>query len=184
VTSSGAAGVPNPGRRRAAVLIPLYRDAEGDLRLVLIRRAERGAHAGQIALPGGRPEPVDGSLEDTARREAWEEIGLDPQSVEVLEALPALETRTSGFVIAPFLSRIRPPERWRPDPAEVAEVLEPRVRELAAPESHGESLERFPDHPEPRLIPFYRVGGHRLWGITYRIVHPLVPRLVAGEWPV
>ena len=182
----GAPGTPPAGaaRRSAAVLVPLYRDAEGQLRLVLIRRAERGTHGGQLALPGGRVEPADGSLVNTALREAWEEIGLEPGSVEVLAALEVLETRSSGYVIAPFLVRIRRPTRWRPDPAEVAEVLEPRIRDLADPGAHRESLERFPDRAEPRLVPFYRVGGHRLWGITYRIVHPLVPRLVAGEWPV
>ena len=168
----------------AAVLIPLFRDAAGELRLVLVRRGEGGAHGGQLAFPGGKPDPGDGSLLATALREAHEEVGLDPASVEVLAELEPFETRVSGFRITPFLARIVPPPRWNPAPEEIAEVIEVPVAGLARPDSHGESLERFPESAEPVLIPFYRVGSHRLWGATYRILHPLVPRLLAGEWQV
>lgn len=169
-------------RRDAAVLVPIYRDAVGELRLVLVRRSEGGLHGGQLAFPGGKREPGDRSAFDTALREAAEETGLDPRRVEVLAELPVLETRTTNFRIAPFLARVIPPERWRPPPAEVAEVIEVRLADLVRPEAHGESVERFPTWPGPRTIEFYRVGPHRLWGVSYRILHPLLPRLAAGEW--
>jgi hypothetical protein len=102
--------------------------------------------------------------------------------VRVLAELPVLETRTTGWRIAPFLGAIVRPELWRPAEAEVAEVLEARLTDLARPEAHGESLERFPGWPEPRRIAFYRIGPHRLWGASYRIFHPLLPRLLAGDW--
>ena len=57
-----------------------------------------------------------------------------------------------------------------------------RLTDLLHPDAHGESLEEFPGWPEPRTIPFTRVGAHRLWGVTYRILSPLLPRIVAGEW--
>ena len=168
--------------QQAAVLVPVFRDAEGDLRLVLVRRGEGGLHGGQLAFPGGKPDPRDASLLATALREAHEEVGLEPSSVEVLATLGAIETRVSGFRVTPFLARIVPPPRWRPAEHEIAEVLEIRAADLARPEAHGESLERFPDLPEPVRIAFYRVGSHRLWGATYRILCPLLPRLLAGEW--
>lgn len=170
--------------REAAVLVPVYRDREGDLTLVMIRRADVGAHGGQIAFPGGKRDRGDATALETALREAREEIGLEPKDVAVIAALDRVETRSTGFVIAPFLARIRRPERWRPDPAEVEEVLEVRVRDLALPEARGESFETFPGSAEPSPIPFYRLAGHRLWGASYRIVHPLVPRLLSSEWPV
>lgn len=169
-------------RRDAAVLVPIFRDAGGELRLVLVRRAAGGLHGGQLAFPGGKREPGDRTALDTALREAAEETGLDPRRVEVLAELPVLETRTTNFRIAPFLARVTPPERWSPAPAEVAEVIEVKVADLVRPEAHGESVERFPTWPEPRTIGFYRVGPHRLWGATYRILQPLLPRLAAGEW--
>src|SRR5437773_8696014 len=76
----------------SAVLAPLYRDTDGRLRLVFIRRSPFGTHGGQIAFPGGRREPEDADLLTTALREADEEIGLDPHSVEILAALPVIET--------------------------------------------------------------------------------------------
>jgi hypothetical protein len=45
-------------------------------------------------------------------------------------------------------------------------------------------MERFPQWPDPVRIAFYRVGPHRLWGLSYRILHPVLPRLLAGEWPL
>ena len=173
-----------PSSEPAAVLVPIHRDPEGELRLVLIRRTERGLHAGQIAFPGGRSEPQDAGALDTALREAREEFGLEPGDVRLLAPLPEVVTRTTGFRIAPFLVRIRPPEIWRPAADEVAEVLEVRIADLARPEARGESLERFRGWPEPRWVPFYRVGAYRLWGATYRILEPLLPRLLAGEWQV
>ncbi len=169
-------------RREAAVLVPIFRGDAEDLRLVLIRRADRGVHGAQLAFPGGRREPHDVSLFETALREAEEEIGLRRESVKRLADLPAIETRTTGFRIAPFLVRIQRPEEWQADPSEVAEVMEVPLAEMARPEAHGEAVEQFPNWTAPQRIAFYRVGPYRLWGASYRIFHPLLPRLMAGEW--
>lgn len=169
--------------REAAVLVPVYRDARHELTVVLIRRADAGAHGGQIAFPGGKRDTGDATALDTALREAHEEIGLRPGDVEVIAALDPVETHSTGFVIVPFLARIRRPEAWRLDPAEVEEVIEVRVRDLAELDAHGESLEHL-GGAEPRRVPYFRVAGHRLWGASYRILQPLVPRLLAREWPL
>ena len=185
--SAGEAVVRGGGvreRRHSAVLVPLWRDDSGALRLVLLRRAAGGIHGGQLAFPGGRREPSDPSDQATALREAEEEIGLAPERVTVLAALDVLETLTSNFRIAPFLARIERPDTWRPAFREVAEVLEPAIADLADPAARGESVEHFRTWPAPQKIPFIRIGPHRLWGATYRIIVPLLPRLVAGEWEI
>jgi 8-oxo-dGTP pyrophosphatase MutT (NUDIX family) len=176
--------VPPVSRRDAAVLVPLFRDSAGVLRMVLLRRAEGGIHGGQLAFPGGNHEAGDASLVATALREAEEEIGLARKSVEILAELPVVETRTSGYRIAPFLARIARPALWAPAPSEVAEVIEADVAALARPAARGESLEVFPTWPGPQRIKFLRVGPHRLWGATYRITEPLLPHLMAGEWSI
>jgi 8-oxo-dGTP pyrophosphatase MutT (NUDIX family) len=175
---------PPTDRQDAAVLVPVFRDAGGELRLVLVRRAAGGLHGGQLAFPGGPRESSDASPVETALREAHEEIGLAREAAVVLAALPAIETMISGFRVAPFLARITPPPRWIPAEREIAEVLEVRVADFARPEARGESVERFPAWLEPCRIPYFQVGAHRLWGATYRIVEPLIPRLLAGEWPI
>ena len=166
----------------AAVLVPLHRDAAGELRVVLVRRTEGGLHGGQLAFPGGKHDVGDASLRETALREACEEIGLEAASATVLAALDPIETRVTGFRIHPFLARVEPPRRWRPSAGEVAEVLEPTVAALADPANRGSSVEQFPGWPAPARIEFIRVGPHRLWGASYRILAPLLPRLTAGEW--
>jgi 8-oxo-dGTP pyrophosphatase MutT (NUDIX family) len=172
-------------RTEAAVLAPVYRGADGRVRLVFILRSPRGVHGDQIGFPGGRREPGDADLLATALREAEEEIGLLPTEVTVLGPLPVVITATTGFSIAPFLGRLGgPPPAWRRQEAEVADVLEVPIDELADPACQGEELRTFPGWPEPRPMPFYRIGGLRLWGATYRIVYPLLPRLLAGEWPI
>lgn len=174
----------DPGLRDAAVLVPLFRDASGEPMLVLIRRTEGGIHGGQLAFPGGQRANDDASLYDTALRETREEIGLAPAAVTRLAELPALHTRVSGFRVHPFLARITRPPLWHPHPAEIAEVLEWPIASFARPGAHDSSLERFDGRPQPMRIPFYHVGPHRLWGVSYRILHPLLPRLLAGEFPL
>ncbi len=172
------------GKTEAAVLVPVFRDAAGEPVLVLVRRREGGDHGGQIAFPGGKREAGDGSMLAAALRETEEEIGVSPDRVEVLADLPEVETRTTGYRVFPFLVRVAPPSRWRPAEAEIAEVLEVRLEDLARPEARGRAVEAFPTWPEPREVPFFRVGRHRLWGLTYRILEPLLPKLVAGEWRI
>ena len=167
----------------SAVLAPIYRDPQGRLRLVFIRRGPSGRHGGQIAFTGGRREPEDADLLTTALREAQEEVGLDPESVDVLAALPVIETTGTGFRVAPFLGRLEgPPPTWRRQETEIDEILEVPLDELTRPEAHAVEHWQLPGWPEPREIAFYWIGQHKLWGATHRIVEPLLPRILAGEW--
>ena len=174
----------SPARKEAAALIPIYRGADGALRIVLIRRSEGGAHGGHLAFPGGKRDPQDASMLDAALREAREEIGIEPAQVGVLAHLPPVDTRTSGFRIYPFLGRIARPAQWRPNEREVAEVIEVPLDALLDPAFHIESAAQVTDAAERLRVPFYRIGGHELWGVTYRILRPLIPRLQNGEWDV
>jgi 8-oxo-dGTP pyrophosphatase MutT (NUDIX family) len=158
----------------SAVLAPLYRDPQGYLRLVFIRRSPHGVHGGQIAFPGGRREPHDADLLATALREAEEEVGLDPKQVEVLTDLPVIETIATGFRVAPFLGRLNgAPPTWRRQETEIDEILEVRLDDLIRPEVHDVEQWQLPGWPEPREIPFYRIGPYKLWGATYRIVESI-----------
>lgn len=165
-------------------MVPVYRSADGELHVVLVRRSDAGVHGGQLAFPGGKPDKADGSMVDTALREAREEIGLGSERIEIIAQLPPMQTLTTGFRVFPFLARVLAPGDWRPCEREIAEVIEVRLSDLARPEAHGTAIERFPTWPAPREVAFYRVGPYRLWGLSYRVLKPLIPRLVAGEWPI
>jgi len=175
---------PESPRVQSAVLVPVFRRDDGELRLLVVRRAEGGPHGGQLAFPGGRCEPDDASPLATALREAREEVGIAPGEVQILAPLPPVDTATTGFLIHPFLGSLTPPRTWQVQDGEIAEVLEVKVQDLSRPDLRGEAMERFPTWPAPMRIAFFRIGPHRLWGATYRIVETLVPRLLAGEWRV
>lgn len=167
-------------RTKAAVLVGIYRDRNRDLRVILIRRTAGGIHGGQLAFPGGKHEPIDASILETALREAEEEIGLAMERVRILEVLPIVETLTSNFEIHPFLASIDPPPVWNLQRREISEVMDVRLTDLAHPDAQGQELMQFANWPNPRRVPCLRVGSYRIWGATYRILTPLIPRLLAG----
>jgi 8-oxo-dGTP pyrophosphatase MutT (NUDIX family) len=172
-------------RKEAAVLVPVFRDGSGELRVVLVVRGDQGVHGGQLGLPGGQSEPDDASPLETALREAEEEIGLSRGEVEVLASLGPVDTRTTHFRVHPFLARIRPPNRWRVAAGEITGVVVPLVRALGDPAARREQALSSPAWPEERLVECVPVeGGHLLWGLTLRLLDPVLPRLLAGEWAI
>lgn len=153
--------------RQGSVLILLYPHRE-QLHLVLTRRTETlDEHKGQISLPGGRAED-DETIEQTALREAQEELGVPPEAVEVLGTLTSLYIPPSDFCITPVVgwTGVRP--HWQPDPVEVAEVLEIPLRHLADPATvHEEAWQR---GELTMRVPFFLVHGHSVWGATAMVL--------------
>jgi 8-oxo-dGTP pyrophosphatase MutT (NUDIX family) len=122
--------------RAASVLLPFWEEG-GEIRVVLIRRSTKSSrHAGQVAFPGGLLEQGE-SWEAAAIREASEEVGIDPTSVEVLGSLDDAWSG-AGSHIVPIVGWLRSIPRLTPSPAEVAEILVPRVADLLLPEARGE----------------------------------------------
>ncbi|MGE5679301.1 MAG: NUDIX hydrolase [Bacillota bacterium] len=168
----------------AAVIVPVYRKKSDQLNIVLIRRSEHGIHGGQLAFPGGKYEERDISFMHTALRETEEEIGLKSSNINVLAQLPVLETLGTGYRIHPFLARIRPLKEWTIQESEVAEVLEVNLNELMEPGYHLEEMMKFDQWPKPVKIPYYKVGNYKLWGASYKILHPLLPCLISGKFDI
>lgn len=171
-------------RTQAAVLIPVHRGADGEPWLVLVRRTDHGVYGAQLAFPGGKQQAEDATLAATALREAAEETGLDPEQARIVAELAPVASRTTGFEVTPFVAVIARPAAWRPEEREVEEVVEARLADLADPANHDAEIMDFPTWDEPRLSPYIRIGDHKLWGLTYRILAPVLPRLAAGEWRV
>ena len=166
------------------MLVPVFRDDDGELRIVLIVRADRGLHGGQIALPGGKADADDESLVATALREAEEEIGLSPSEVEVIAELPSVRSGPTKFEVHPFLARIPANVRWQPSEDEVVDVLTPLVADLGRADARRELLFTSARFPDGLLVDGIPVGEHVLWGMTLGLLDDLVPRLLAGEWDV
>jgi 8-oxo-dGTP pyrophosphatase MutT (NUDIX family) len=168
----------------AAVLIPVYRSQPGDLHIVMILRNPGGVHGGQIAFPGGKHDPADDTMLDTALRETHEELGLVVSRNDVLAELPMEQTRTTGYRVFPYVARITLPDRWQIAEREIAEIVDVRLNDLIGPGAHDKMIERFPTWQKAEQVSYYRIGEHRLWGLSYRILQHIIPRLVGGDWNV
>jgi 8-oxo-dGTP pyrophosphatase MutT (NUDIX family) len=161
----------------AAVLVALYEDADGDLRVVLTkRRTDLRRHAGEISFPGGRREEADATLEETALREAEEEVGLSRARVTIVGALERTSTFATNYVIHPFVGLLasEPVEdRWRPSEYEVETVLEPSLEQVRA--ARGRT--RIERHGFVFEVDAYLFDGQVVWGATARIVEELLERV-------
>lgn len=163
--------LPDPptgnGSQQAAVLAAVYEDG-GDPRVVLIRRPlHMPTHGGDVAFPGGKPEPGEQPL-DTALREAREEVGIEPESVEVLGYLPAVHTVSYPRLVVPVVARLAAAPDLRPDPNEVDRVHTPSIRSLLD-ESRWRS-KRWRGHE----VYLFDLDGDTLWGATARMVRRLI----------
>ncbi len=167
---------PPTGRilRPAAVLVPLiYRD--DNLQLILTKRASHlKHHPGQIAFPGGKIDDVDADPKAAALREAWEEIGLPPEAVDVLGELPPHETVTS-YAVTPILGLVTRPFEVTPEIGEVEEVF-------CVPFKNVSNLAQFSRQAriwQGRLRYYETVpyGPYYIWGATARMLRALAERL-------
>jgi 8-oxo-dGTP pyrophosphatase MutT (NUDIX family) len=166
-----------PSATKAAVLVPLF-ERDGELHAVFTRRREdMRRHAGEISFPGGRHDPQDQTLLDTALREAYEEVGLDPATVTPLGALQPTMTIVTGYAIHPFVGLISPaPAAWVLSENEVAEVIELPLRAVRA----GYARRRLVRRGLPIRTDTYVVDHHLIWGATARVLADLFDRIAEG----
>ncbi len=155
-----------PQHRRAAVLVPLIREAD-NWSILFSRRADTlSAHGGQVAFPGGVVEDQE-ALQGAALREAEEEVGIPRGEVELIGRLDDVITN-SGFLVAPFVGIVGPAVSYVIQESEVAEVFEVPLDALMAI-----------DNPEVRYVPFrgkdypayfYHYRQYEIWGLTGRML--------------
>jgi 8-oxo-dGTP pyrophosphatase MutT (NUDIX family) len=168
---------PRPGQKayfevedtslKAGVLILLYKK-DGRLLMLVTRRTERVLHhRGQISLPGGEQHPGE-SLEATALRETVEELGPDLGAVRVLGRLTPLYIPPSNYCIYPTVAFVPGVPVFRPQPDEVAEVIEVPVDHLADPANTRR--ETWSLGGRPVEVPFYEYEGHKIWGATAMVL--------------
>jgi 8-oxo-dGTP pyrophosphatase MutT (NUDIX family) len=158
-------------------------DEGGEARVVLTRRsAYLRSHRGEVSFPGGRLDAGE-TEEEGALREAAEEIGLDPGSVEVVGRLSAVTTFSSGSTITPVVGLLP----GRPDlvasPTEVEHLFDVALRDLAEPEIFREEWWTVEGRGpavggEPFPIWFFELPDDTVWGATARMLVDLLRRVL------
>ncbi len=160
--------VREAGRLLSAVLLPLY-FRDGEYYLLFTKRTELvQEHKGQISFPGGTYETADGSLLSTALRECREELGLAPEDVRVLGRLDDRRTRTSNYIIAPFVAVIPWPYDFMVNGSEIEEIIEVPVAALLDGHSVHYETEVFNGQLVSAISYSYR--GRVIWGATARML--------------
>ena len=161
-------------QKHAAVLIGMIERAE-EVHIILTKRAEAlSSHSGQIAFPGGKIDEDDASPEAAALREAWEEIGLDINEVEILGRLPDYYTG-SGFRVAPVIGFVREHAEFEINPAEVDYMFEVPLSFLMNRDNHLRSSRIFQGKERHYYeMPF---DGHYIWGVTAGMIRVLHDRV-------
>ena len=167
---------PPEGARRTAAVLALFGEGTQGPDLVLIERAATmRSHAGQPAFPGGGVDADDDGAVGAALREAQEEVGLDPASVDVLGTLPELWLPPSGFAVTPVVAWWRAPHPVHAvDAAEVASVARVPLDRLTDP-AHRLVVR----HPSGWAGPAFETGSMLVWGFTAGLVDRL---LALGGW--
>lgn len=166
---------PDEGGRHSAVLVLFGHGRAGPDVLLIERAHTMRSHAGQPAFPGGAQDPGDDGPVGAALREAGEEVGLDPASVEVLGTLPGLWLPPSGFVVHPVVAFWHAPHAVRAvDAAEVAAVVRAPIAELVDPANRLRVT-----HPSGWVGPAFNVGDLLVWGFTAALLDRL---LHLGGW--
>jgi 8-oxo-dGTP pyrophosphatase MutT (NUDIX family) len=169
--------VPGKDARIAAVLILLYPN-KGSVHTVFMQRHNYdGVHGGQISFPGGKKEPADTDVIQTALRESMEETGADPSKIKVLGTLTPLFIPVSNMLVTPVVGWTdkRPDFSHQPEEvvflieAELNRFLDPAIIKIKPFEIRGEMLD----------VRYFDYEGNVIWGATAMILNELL-KIIEG----
>ncbi len=163
----------------AAVLLPIY-ESEREYNILFTKRTEKLVyHKGQICFPGGRRQQEDKSPLETALREAFEEIGLRPEDVEILGELDKMCTATSSFLITPFVGVIPYPYEFTVSADEIDELIEVPISALLDKSNYYEKLQDY--QGIPYMGSFFDYEGKVIWGATAKILRQFLDLIFSED---
>ena len=151
--------------RRAAVLALFYPNNKNETVFLLTQRASyKGTHSAQISFPGGKIEKSDKNLEHTAKREAFEEVGVTESSVSVIRELTDVYIPPSNFLATPFLGFVKK----KPDfikNHEVNEIIEVFLSDLLE-DTNLAWVNMSTPYMKNVEVPCFKLNGYVVWGAT------------------
>ena len=157
--------------KKAAVLVCFFKK-KGEYYLPLIRRPmHEKNHPGQIALPGGAMEENE-TLERTALREAFEEVGIIPDNVEILGKMTPLPVPVSKYVITPFIGITNNEPKWNINEKEVDELIILKFKDLI--DSNNGYYEDWNLNGSMLRVPIFKIINKKIWGATAAVLSELI----------
>ena len=159
----------NASYLEAAVLIPFFEN-DGEYKLLFTKRTDRVEHhKGQISFPGGAVDEEDATFEETALREANEEIGLLRNDVKILGQIDDTLTVVSRFIIHPFVGLIPHPYDFKINSKEVKRLIKAPFN-LFLEDSSMDKMDSVEFEGATYPTPAYEYNGDLIWGATARIM--------------
>ena len=157
--------------KTAAVLIGLF-EKENEWYFPLIKRPmHEKNHPGQIALPGGAKEKGE-DIQETARREAFEEVGILPEKVKIIGKLTPLPVPVSNFLIHPFVGILKEEPNWKINSNEVEELIILKMKTLI--DADNGYYEEWNLRGNQVKVPIFKVMGKTIWGATATVLSELL----------
>ena len=155
----------------AAILVALF-EKDGEYCFPMIKRPENVKnHPGQIALPGGAKEEEE-SLEETALREAQEEIGIDTDKVEIIGKLTPIPVPVSGYLVQTYIGIIDEEPEWKLSNDEVADFFILKLSELIGADNGY--YEKWNLRGFDAKVPIFKIGDLKIWGATASVLSEFI----------
>lgn len=158
--------------KTAAVLMLLYPKNEQTHLVLIVRNTYEGVHSAQVAFPGGKYEETDNDFAFTALREAHEEVGVDPNKVELIRSFTPMYIPPSNFMVHPFLGIGRDEINFIADPAEVAQIIELPLAIFLDDEIVIEA-QLTTSYAENINVPAFNIENKIVWGATAMMLSEL-----------
>lgn len=166
--------------RKGAVLILIYPDAEQAFFPLIKRPTYTGVHSGQIAFPGGKMEPEDADIAQTAIREAWEEVGVLPENVKILGSISDLFVPASNFLVSPLIAYTEQKPDFIPEIKEVDQIIETPLQQLFNLETRKQKILELGGQLKLDT-PYFDISNEVVWGATAMILGEFIQVLENGR---
>ncbi len=152
--------------KKAGIMVLFYPSEKGETHFVLIqRKTYKGVHSNQIGFPGGKWEPIDASMQDTALRETEEEIGVNAANIKVIKALSKVYIPPSNYNVFPFIGLLHYNPKFCRQVEEVEAVLEISLQDFMDDKIIG-TKNVTTSYATNLDVPAYLIQGFTVWGAT------------------
>jgi 8-oxo-dGTP pyrophosphatase MutT (NUDIX family) len=158
--------------RKSAVMILLFQQ-ENSIKTIFIERPiYEGVHSGQVAFPGGKFEDSDIDLKQTALRETFEEVGIQPEKIEVIGQLTDLYIQPSNFLVSPYIGFTNELPNFIANSREVQQIVTYNLFDLNNDDIKSEKEITFSGGFKLKT-PYYEIQGLTVWGATAMMISEL-----------